>query len=151
MLKNGVLQRVGVLKFVDQAPRASFSPRFRPKARVAGFGLTRGAHRATNRQPALAAAFLLGQRMVDVGEQIDLQGNQRVFFGHVFLIQIMAEIGQGLQAGECGCIGALAFLSLSSNMAAESIISLPSLSCGSVPVAAALISPANSFSKVFLR
>ena len=61
-------------------------------------------------EAALAAAFfLLGQRMVDVGEQIDLQGNQRVFFGHVLLIQIMAEIGQGLQAGECGCIGALAF------------------------------------------
>ena len=69
MLENGVLQRVGVLKFVDQR----HAPVFRH-----GFGQKRTLRALTKRvvhieqqivEAALAAAFfLLDQRVVDVGE-----------------------------------------------------------------------------------
>ena len=108
--ENLVLQRVGVLKFVNQGDAPVLRHRLSQRVclRVVGQCVVNVKQQIVETAFALGF-FLFAQTGIKMVEQIEVEQGKRLFFGLHDGSRICAEIRQYLQIGKGGSIGSIAF------------------------------------------
>ena len=108
--ENLVLQRIGVLKFVNQgdAPVLRYCLSQRVCLRVVGQGVVNIQQQIVETAFAFGF-FLFAQTGIKMVEQVEMEQGKRIFFGSHNGSRICAEIRQYLQIGKGGSVGRIAF------------------------------------------
>ena len=113
-VENGVLQRVGVLEFIDERHAPFGSQGLGERFGLLGmFGIGQGGVNVEQQIVVVAAravAFVFSQTGFQVAQTFELEADGGFLLGPADFGQAAAENGQGLQGGDVGFFNMLVFL-----------------------------------------